>query len=266
MMGHVLAIDQGTTSTRAILFDQAGRPGAVASRGLTQIFPSPGWVEHNAGEIWRAVCEVCGDVVKSSGHMKIAALGITNQRETTVVWERSSGNPLHNAIVWQDRRTAPFCEELEREGWGAHVKATTGLRLDPYFSATKLAWLLTNVPGLRERAERGEVCFGTIDSFLLFKLTGGALHATDATNASRTMLYDIGKGVWDPQLLERLSIPKAMLPEVRDTRADLGTAQKDAFGLALPIRSVVGDQQAATKGARSEKVTILSRLHESYGR
>ena len=247
-MGYVLAIDQGTTSTRAIVFDASGRPGASAARPLQQFFPEPGWVEHDPREIWRAVCEVAQAVVGDVGAENIAALGITNQRETTVVWDRATGDPLHNAIVWQDRRTAPLCDKLEQEGWGARVSNTTGLLIDPYFSATKLAWLLANVPGLREKAARNEVCFGTIDSFLLFKLTGGALHATDATNAARTMLFDIGKGQWDPALLERLDIPAGILPEVRDNRGDFGLAIADAFGAALPIRGMAGDQQAAAKG------------------
>ena len=256
-MGFVLAIDQGTTSTRAIVFDEAGRPGASAAIPLTQIFPAPGWVEHDPEEIWNAVREVCSAVVREVGAANIAAVGITNQRETTVVWDRATGTPLHNAIVWQDRRTAPLCEELKREGWGTHVTDVTGLLIDPYFSATKLAWLLGNVPGLAERCARGEVCFGTIDSFLLFKLTGGALHATDATNAARTMLFDIGKGVWDPQLLERLQIPTGILPEVRDTRGDFGMTQAEAFGAALPIRGVAGDQQAAAKGQACVRPSMI---------
>lgn len=256
-MGFVLAIDQGTTSTRAIVFDEAGRPGASAAIPLTQIFPAPGWVEHDPEEIWNAVREVCGAVVREVGAASIAAVGITNQRETTVVWDRATGTPLHNAIVWQDRRTAPLCEELKREGWGTHVTDVTGLLIDPYFSATKLAWLLGNVPGLAERCARGEVCFGTIDSFLLFKLTGGALHATDATNAARTMLFDIGKGVWDPELLEHLQIPTGILPEVRDTRGDFGMTQAEAFGAALPIRGVAGDQQAAAKGQACVRPSMI---------
>lgn len=256
-MGHVLAIDQGTTSTRAIAFDEAGRPGASAVRPLNQIFPEPGWVEHDPNEIWQAVREVCRSVIGEVGASKIAALGITNQRETTVVWDRATGEPLHNAIVWQDRRTAPLCEELEREGWGAHVTEVTGLLIDPYFSATKLAWLLANVPGLRDKAARNEVCFGTIDSFLLFKLTGGALHVTDATNAARTMLFDIRKGQWDPKLLDRLGIPASMLPEVRDNRGDFGEARADAFGTALPIRGVAGDQQAAAKGQACVRPSMI---------
>jgi glycerol kinase len=247
-MGYVLSIDQGTTSTRAILFDAAGRPRAMASVPLTQIYPSPGHVEHDADEIWRSVLEVCREVLRGVGAEEIVAIGVTNQRETTVVWDRATGEPLANAIVWQDRRTAPLCAELEREGWGPHVAESTGLIIDPYFSATKLAWLLSNVPGLAERAARGDVCFGTIDSFLIYKLTGGALHVTDATNAARTMLFDIRTGTWDAQLLERLGAPRAMLPEVRDSQGDLGTTMPELFGVPLPIRGVAGDQQAAALG------------------
>jgi glycerol kinase len=245
---YVLAIDQGTTSTRAILFDEAGRPKATAQIPLTQIYPAPGQVEHDPEEIWRAVLEVCRTVLKDVGTQSIAAIGITNQRETTVVWDRATGKPLANAIVWQDRRTAPLCNALEREGWGAHVAETTGLVIDPYFSATKLAWLLDNVPGLRARAARGAVCFGTIDSFLLFKLTGGALHVTDATNAARTKVFDIRSGTWDARLLARLGIPRAMLPEVRDSQGHFGETSAEHFGAPLPIRGVAGDQQAAAYG------------------
>jgi len=245
---YVLAIDQGTTSTRAILFDEAGRPHATASVPLTQIYPAPGQVEHDPEEIWRAVLQVCRAVVGEVGPQVIAAIGITNQRETTLVWDRATGKPLANAIVWQDRRTAPLCAELEREGWGAHVAEATGLVIDPYFSATKLSWLLTNVPGLAGRAARGEVCFGTVDSFLLFRLTGGTLHATDATNASRTGLFDIRTGTWDARLLDRLGIPRAVLPEVRDSQGDFGMTAPEHFGVAIPIRGVAGDQQAAAHG------------------
>jgi len=247
-MPYVLAIDQGTTSTRAILFDEAGRPGPTAALPLRQIYPAPGRVEHDPDEIWNAVLEVCRAVLREAGPDSVAAVGITNQRETTVVWERTTGKPLHNAIVWQDRRTAPLCAELEREGWRPHVAETTGLIIDPYFSATKLAWLLANVPGLAERAAKGEVCFGTIDSYLVFKLTNGALHVTDATNAARTMLFDIRTGTWDVPLLDRLGIPPAMLPEVRDTQGDFGMTAPEQLGATLPIRGVVGDQQAAAHG------------------
>ena len=244
----VLAIDQGTTSTRAILFDREGRARATAQMPLTQIYPAPGQVEHDPEEIWRSVLHVGREVLSGVGAKSVDAAGITNQRETTVVWERATGKPLANAIVWQDRRTADLCAELTREGWSAHVAEATGLVIDPYFSATKLAWLLRNVPGLEARARAGEVCFGTVDSFLLFRLTGGKLHLTDATNAARTKLYDIRSGRWDERLLERLGVPHAMLPEVRDTQGDFGHTEHEHFGAAIPIRGVAGDQQAAAYG------------------
>ena len=243
---YVLAIDQGTTSTRAILFDAEGKARVAAQVPLTQIYPEPGHVEHDPEEIWRSVLHVGREVLSSAD--QVAAIGITNQRETTVVWERATGKPLANAIVWQDRRTAGLCAELTREGWGAHVTETTGLVIDPYFSATKLAWLLSNVPSLAARARAGEVCFGTVDSFLLFKLTGGTVHATDATNAARTKLYDIRLGEWDERLLHRLNVPRAMLPEVRDSQSDFGAAEPEHFGKAIPISGIAGDQQAAAYG------------------
>ena len=246
--GFVLAIDQGTTSTRAILFDRKGCARASAQVPLTQIYPAPGQVEHDPEEIWRSVLHVGRAALRGIEPSAIAAIGITNQRETTVVWERATGKPLANAIVWQDRRTAELCGELLREGWGDHVAQATGLVIDPYFSATKLAWLLQHVPGLAARARAGEVCFGTIDSFLLFRMTGGRLHATDATNAARTMLYDIGSGEWDGKLLGRLGVPRAMLPELRDTQGDFGATGPELFGAAIPIRGMAGDQQAAAYG------------------
>ncbi|MGE5259565.1 MAG: glycerol kinase GlpK, partial [Actinomycetota bacterium] len=245
---YVLAIDQGTTSTRAVLFDDETRPCATAQVEFNQIYPAPGLVEHDPEEIFRSVIETGRAAIAEAGAGAIAAIGITNQRETTVVWERASGRPLANAIVWQDRRTADLCAELREEGWGAHVAEATGLIIDPYFSATKLAFLLRHVPGLEARALKGEVCFGTIDSFLVFRLTGGRLHATDASNASRTMLYDIRSGDWDERLLERLGVPTAMLPEVLDTQSDYGETSVEYFGAALPIRGIVGDQQAAAYG------------------
>ena len=244
----VLAIDQGTTSTRAILFDRKGQARASAQVPLTQLYPAPGQVEHDPEEIWRSVLQVGRAVLREVGADAIAGIGITNQRETTIVWERATGRPLANAIVWQDRRTAELCGALRREGWGEHVAQATGLVIDPYFSATKLAWLLTNVPGLEARARAGEVCFGTVDSFLLFRLTGGGLHATDATNAARTKLYDIRTGRWDEKLLDRLGVPRAMLPEVRDTQSDFGLSAPEHFGAAIPIAGVAGDQQAAAYG------------------
>ena len=244
----VLAIDQGTTSTRAILFDRKGQAHASAQVPLMQIYPAPGQVEHDPEEIWRSVLHAGRAALSDIAPAAIAGLGITNQRETTVVWERTTGKPLANAIVWQDRRTAPLCAELAREGWADHVAEATGLVIDPYFSATKLSWLLQNVPRLAQRARAGEVCFGTIDSFLLFRLTGGRLHATDATNAARTMLYDIRSGEWDGKLLDRLGVPRAMLPEVRDTQDDFGPTEAEHFGAAIPIRGVAGDQQSAAYG------------------
>jgi len=244
----VLAVDQGTTSTRAILSDRHGQARATAHVPLNQIYPAPGRVEHDPEEIWRAVLRVANRVLSEVGPRAVVAIGITNQRETTLVWERATGKPLANAIVWQDRRTADLCAELAHEGWGGHVAEVTGLVIDPYFSATKLAWLLRNVPGLDARAEAGEVCFGTIDSFLLFRLTGGKLHATDASNAARTMLYDIRTGQWDDRLLARLGVPHAMLSEVRDSQSDFGETEPAHFGVSIPIRGVAGDQQAAAYG------------------
>jgi glycerol kinase len=254
---YVLAIDQGTTSTRAILFDAEGKARVAAQVPLPQIYPEPGQVEHDPEEIWRSVLHVGREVLSRVGADQVTAIGITNQRETTVVWERATGKPLANAIVWQDRRTAGLCAELAREGWGAHVTETTGLVIDPYFSATKLAWLLSNVPSLDARARAGEVCFGTVDSFLLFKLTGGTVHATDASNAARTNLYDIRLGEWDERLLHRLDVPRAMLPEVRDSQSDFGAAEPEHFGKAIPIRGIAGDQQAAAYGQACFKPGML---------
>ena len=244
----VLAIDQGTTSTRAIAFDAEGRSRAAAQVPLTLIYPAPGEVEHDPEEIWQSVLTAGRGALRDIGPQSVAAIGITNQRETTLVWERASGKPLFNAIVWQDRRTVKLCEELRREGLEGHVAEATGLVIDPYFSATKLAWLLTNVPGLDARARQGEVCFGTVDSFLLFKLTGGRLHAMEASNAARTMLYDIRSGQWDDRLLDRLAIPRDMLPELRDSQSDFGTTEAAHFGVPIPITGVAGDQQAAAYG------------------
>ncbi len=244
----VLAIDQGTTSTRAIVHDARGRARASAQLPLTQIYPSAGRVEHDPEEIWRSVLETGRGALRELGASSIAAIGITNQRETSLVWERATGKPLANAIVWQDRRTAPLCTELIEEGWGPHVGAATGLVIDPYFSATKLTWLLANVPDLARRAAKGEVCFGTVDSWLLFKLTGGRLHATDASNAARTMLFDIRSGTWDARLVDRLGVPRAVLPEVGDSQGDFGETEPAHFGAPIPIRGIAGDQQAAAYG------------------
>jgi glycerol kinase len=260
--GFVLAIDQGTTSTRAIVFDDEGWPCASAQVPLTQIYPAPGEVEHDPEEIWQSVLAVGRAALKDIGAWRIAAIGITNQRETTIVWERATGKPLANAIVWQDRRTAKHCDQLRGEGWGVHVEETTGLVIDPYFSATKLVWLLANVPCLPERARKGEVCFGTVDSFLLFRLTGGKMHAIEASNAARTMLYDIRRGAWDDTLLDRLAIPREILPELRDSQDDFGVTESGHFGAAIPIRGIAGDQQAAAYG---QACFLPGMLKATYG-
>ncbi|GAA4886387.1 glycerol kinase GlpK [Ferrimonas pelagia] len=246
----ILALDQGTTSSRALLFDQQGAIVASAQREFTQHYPQAGWVEHDAMEIWASQRATLTEVLARSGvrHEQVAAIGITNQRETTVIWDATTGEPIHHAIVWQCRRTADDCERLKAQGLEQHVRDTTGLVLDPYFSATKIAWLLDNVPGARERAERGELRFGTIDSWLLWNLTGGAVHATDHTNASRTMLFDIHQLRWDPRLLEALNIPASLLPQVQPSQSHFGQAQ---IGQArIPVCGIAGDQQAALFGQR----------------
>ena len=249
-MTHILAIDQGTTSTRAILFDASLAPGASAQQEFPQIYPASGWVEHDAEAIWDSVLSTCRDAMAKGGltARDIAAIGITNQRETVVLWDRATGAPLHNAIVWQDRRTADLCARLRAEGHEAMVQERTGLLLDPYFSGTKLAWLLDHIDGARARAKAGELAFGTIDSWLIWKLTGGAVHATDATNASRTILYNIREGRWDEDICALLDIPLALLPEVRDCADDYGMTEPALLGGAIPILGVAGDQQAATIG------------------
>jgi glycerol kinase len=246
----LIAIDQGTTSTRAIAFDASLTSLATAQRELKQIYPAPGHVEHDPEEIWDATVETMREAMAKAGiaAKDVAGIGITNQRETTVVWDRATGKPVHNAIVWQDRRTAPLCDALRKSGHEADVSARTGLLLDPYFSATKLAWLLESVSGARTAAENGELAFGTIDSFLLWRLTGGKAHATDATNAARTLLFDIGKGAWDPGLCELFDVPASMLPRVRDCAGEFGTTAPELFGGAIRILGVAGDQQAATVG------------------
>src|SRR6266567_7240861 len=232
---YLLAIDQGTTSTRAILFDAAGAVLHTARRELRQIYPRPGWVEHDPEEIWRAVVATCREAIAATRERPIAAIGITNQRETTVLWDRATGRPVHNAIVWQDRRTAELCETWRAAGLADTVAARTGLVIDPYFSASKIGWLLDTVPGLSERARAGEILFGTIDSFLLWRLTGGHLHATDVTNASRTMLFDLRRLAWDEDLRRAFGIPRALLPELRDNDGDFGSSDLSIFGDAIPI-------------------------------
>lgn len=246
----ILAIDQGTTSTRAIVFDDACRPLAVAQREFPQIYPREGWVEHNPEDIWQSTVDVARAALaeaQADGH-RVVALGLTNQRETTVVWDRRTGKPIHNAIVWQDRRTAGLCRRLVAEGHEALIRERTGLVVDPYFSATKIAWLLDNVPESRRAAEAGDLAFGTIDSFLLWRLTGGAIHATDATNASRTMLFNIHELSWDREVLALLDIPPAVLPEIRDNAGHFGDTVRAHLGVSLPIAGMAGDQQAATIG------------------
>jgi glycerol kinase len=245
---HVLAIDQGTTSTRAILFDSTARPVAIAQRDLKQHYPALGWVEHDAEDIWRDATAVSREVLGRIDPKRVAGIGITNQRETAIVWDRTTGEPIHRAIVWQDRRTAELCAKLKADGAEPSVQSKTGLLLDPYFSATKVAWILDNVAGARARADRGELAFGTVDSFLLWRLTGGATHATDATNASRTLLYDIREQRWDPELCRLFRVPEALLPAVHDNSHVFGLSAPGLFDVQLPIGGMAGDQHAALFG------------------
>jgi len=260
----LLAIDQGTTSTRAIVFGRDGTRLAVAQRELPQAYPQSGWVEHDAQRIWDDVLACVREALATAKltAADIASIGITNQRETTVLWERASGKAIHPAIVWQDRRTADWCREhnsAERERW---LQQKTGLLLDPYFSATKIAWTLDHVPGARTRAERGELAFGTIDSWLLWQLSGGKLHATDATNASRTLLYNLHTQDWDAELLDFFGVPAQLLPQVRDSAADYGRSEPGLFGGAIPIGALVGDQQSATVGQACFKPGMIK---STYG-
>jgi len=249
-MKAILALDQGTTSSRAIVFDRDGHTLAIAQREFQQHFPQRGWVEHDAEEIWNTQIEVAREAIQEAGldAADVVAIGITNQRETTVLWDRTTGKPVHHAIVWQDRRTAKRCDELRQAGHEETFQTRTGLRLDPYFSGTKLEWLLDNVSGVRERAERGELAFGTIDTWLLWNLTGGNVHATDPSNASRTLLFNIHDLKWDDELLKILNIPRAVLPEIRDSCGEFGrTNEQTGFG-GCPIAGIAGDQQAALFG------------------
>jgi glycerol kinase len=243
-MNYILAIDQGTTSSRAILFDSTLNPVASSQKEFTQIFPKAGWVEHDPEEIWETTVATCKDALTD----EVAAIGITNQRETIVVWDKTTGIPIYNAIVWQDRRTSAYCSNLKAQGHEEMVSAKTGLLLDPYFSATKINWILDNVDGARTRANAGELLCGTIDCFLIWRLSGRKTHATDATNASRTMLYNIHEGAWDNALLELFDVPENMLPAVKDSSDDFGKTSTEVLGRAIPIRGVAGDQQAATVG------------------
>jgi glycerol kinase len=250
MPAHILAIDQGTTSTRALVFSAEGRQLAVAQRELAQHYPQAGWVEHDPEEIWRATIDTAHEAIARSGTeiAEIAAIGITNQRETSLIWDRATGQPIHPAIVWQDRRTSARCADLKGQGAEAEVQARTGLLLDPYFSGTKIGWLLDHVPQARARAERGELAFGTIDSFLLWRLTGGAVHATDVTNASRTLLWNLREERWDDEMCRLLGVPAALLPSVHANAHHFGTTAPGLFERPIPIMGMAGDQQAALVG------------------
>ena len=264
MARYILAIDQGTTSTRSVVFDPSMRIVGMAQKEFPQYFPKSGWVEHDGEEIWQSVVRTLRDALAKAqiGADQIAAIGITNQRETTMVWDRASGKALYNAIVWQDRRTAETCARLKADGYEAMVSEKTGLLLDPYFSGTKLAWILDHIPGARDRAVKGELCFGTIDSWLIRKLSGAGSHVTDATNASRTLLYNIADHRWDPDLLTLFDIPERLLPEVKDCAADFGVTDPNLLGRSVPILGVAGDQQAAVIGNACFKAGMLK---STYG-
>jgi glycerol kinase len=245
---HLLAIDQGTSSSRAVIFNRTAEVIASAQQEFPQEYPHPGWVEHDPEAIWKSVVDVTGKVLADAGDAQVAAIGITNQRETTLVWDRKSGECIHHAIVWQDRRTADYCQQLKVAGSESSVSDKTGLRLDPYFSATKLRWILDNVEGARARADSGDLAFGTIDCFLLWRLTNGRVHATDASNASRTLLFNIHTQEWDDELLALFDVPRSVLPEVRDCADDYGVSDASVIGAEIPICGVAGDQQAALIG------------------
>ena len=249
-MSHILAIDQGTTSSRSIVFDAGLRVVASAQEEFPQHYPQSGWVEHDPSDLWATVAGTARAAIEKAGISadSIAAIGITNQRETVLIWDRATGEPIHRAIVWQDRRTADTCDALRAAGHEPMITARTGLLLDPYFSGTKIKWLLDHIPGARDRAAKGELAFGTVDTFLIWKLTGGRVHATDATNAARTLVYNIAKNEWDAEICALLDIPMALLPEVKDCAADYGVTRPDLFGREIPILGVAGDQQAATVG------------------
>ncbi|HET8725917.1 MAG TPA: glycerol kinase GlpK [Alphaproteobacteria bacterium] len=264
MSGYVLAIDQGTTSSRAIVFDDRQRIAGVGRMEFSQHFPADGWVEHVAEEIWATCVWSAKTAIRKAGieAKDVAAIGITNQRETTLVWDRKTGKAIHNAIVWQDRRTHGACERLKRQGHEPMVRRKTGLLLDPYFSATKIGWILDNVPGARRRAERGELAFGTVDSYLVWRLTGGRSHVTDVSNACRTLLYNITSGDWDDDLLRLFRVPRAMLPALKDNADDFGVTEKEVLGAATPVLGSAGDQQAATIG---QACFVPGMLKSTYG-
>jgi glycerol kinase len=249
-MDYILALDQGTTSSRAVVFNHAGQPVAMAQREFAQYFPRPGWVEHDAQDIWHSQWAVMQEVMAQAGitAQQLRAIGLTNQRETTVLWDRQTGQPVAPAIVWQDRRTATRCEALRAQGHAARIARKTGLVLDAYFSGTKLAWLLDHVPGVRARAERGELAFGTIDSWLVWQLTGGRVHATDPSNASRTLLFNLKTGAWDPDMLALLNIPASVLPQVLPSCGIVAETDASLLGHCVPIAGWAGDQQAALFG------------------
>ncbi|HVW61098.1 MAG TPA: glycerol kinase GlpK, partial [Puia sp.] len=263
---YILALDQGTTSSRAILFDQAGHILQTAQKEFRQYYPQPGWVEHDAEEIWSSQYGVLAEVLAKSGvaSREVAGIGITNQRETTIVWERAGGKPIHPAIVWQDRRTAGYCDQLKAEGHADLIRQRTGLVIDAYFSATKLKWILDNVPGARARAEKGELAFGTVDSWLIWKLTGGKLHITDSTNASRTLLLNIHTGKWDNDLLKLFNIPPSVLPEVKASSEVYGATSSGILSgsSGMPIAGIAGDQQAALFG---QLCTTPGMVKNTYG-
>jgi glycerol kinase len=263
MKKYILALDQGTTSSRAILFDKDSNIVAVEQQEFTQNYPKPGWVEHNAKEIWQTQLKVARDVLKNNGVevSEIAAIGITNQRETTLVWDKYTGEPIHNAIVWQDRRTASICDEMKANGEEGYVLENTGLVVDAYFSGTKVKWLLDNVEGARDKAEKGDLLFGTMDTWLVWKMTGGNVHITDYTNASRTLMYNIRTLEWDTHMLDVLNVPKSLLPEVKASSEVYGHCDASLFGEAIPISGIAGDQQAALFGQACHKVGMAKNTY-----
>jgi glycerol kinase len=263
MPKYILSFDQGTTSSRAIIFDKKGAVKAIAQKEFTQIFPQPGWVEHDGNEIWYTQLGVATEVILKAGLTihDIAAIGITNQRETTLVWDRATQKPIHNAIVWQDRRTSEYCNELKQQGHATNIQERTGLVIDAYFSGSKLKWILDNVEGARSKAEKGDLCFGTIDSWLLFKLTNGKAHATDVTNASRTMLFNIHSLEWDKELLKLFNIPAAMLPEVKSSSEIYGYTEEILTAVRVPVCGIAGDQQAALFGQMCTKPGMVKNTY-----
>ena len=264
MKEYILALDQGTSSSRAILFDKAGQPKAVSQKEFTQIFPKPGWVEHNPKEIWSSQASVIAETISAEGinGSNIAAIGITNQRETTIVWDAESGEPIYNAIVWQDRRTSAYCDTLKKDGRADLIRSKTGLIMDAYFSATKIRWILENVPGARRKAEEGRLRFGTVDTWLIWKLTRGEVHVTDVSNASRTMLFNIHTLDWDDELLRLFGVPKSMLPQIKSSSEIYGKTKGTLFAYEVPIAGIAGDQQAALFG---QMCTEPGSVKNTYG-